>query len=105
VSPPAELGVYPIKLRKTVSVQLSNGAIVKVDVTNTGREDIGSDTKQFQPVANAIEGGVRWLGHRFINEVEEGDGEVWTRTGDQSRQLMAVVMKGSGKANLEITLE
>ena len=45
------------------------------------------------------------VGHQFKSEVEEGDGEVWARTGDQSRQLMAVVVKDSGKANLEITLE
>jgi len=45
------------ELRKTVPVPLPNRAIVKVDVTNTGREDIRSDTKQFQPVVDAIEGG------------------------------------------------
>jgi hypothetical protein len=36
---------------ETVSVQLPNGAIVKVEVASTGREDVGFDVKQFQPVA------------------------------------------------------
>jgi hypothetical protein len=39
----------------TVPVQLPNGAVVKVEVTSMGREDVGFDVKQFQPVADAIE--------------------------------------------------
>ncbi len=40
----------------TVPVQLPNGAIIKVEVTKSGREDVSFDPKQFQPVADAIEG-------------------------------------------------
>ena len=36
---------------ETVPVQLPNGEIVKVEVANTGREDVSFDPKQFQPVA------------------------------------------------------
>jgi len=46
---------------ETVPVQLPNGAIIKVEVTTTGREDVGFDTKQFQPVADAIEGVVQMI--------------------------------------------
>jgi hypothetical protein len=46
---------------ETVPVQLPNGAIVKVEVANMGREDVGFDTKQFQPVADAIEGVVQMI--------------------------------------------
>jgi hypothetical protein len=42
--------------RDTVPVELPNGAIAKFEVTTTGREDVSFDTKQFQPVADAIEG-------------------------------------------------
>ena len=45
----------------TVPVQLPNGAIVKVEVASTGREDVGFDVKQFQPVADAIEGVVQMI--------------------------------------------
>jgi hypothetical protein len=38
---------------ETVPVQLPNGAIVKVEVTKSGREDVSFDSKQFQPVADA----------------------------------------------------
>jgi hypothetical protein len=44
----------------TVPVQLPNGAIVKFEVAQTGREDVGFDVKQFQPVADAI---LRWRGY------------------------------------------
>lgn len=39
----------------TVPVQLPNGAIAKFEVTTTGREDVGFDSKQFQPVAEGVE--------------------------------------------------
>jgi hypothetical protein len=39
---------------ETVPVQLPNGAIVKVEVSTTGHEDVSFDPKQFQPVADAI---------------------------------------------------
>jgi hypothetical protein len=41
---------------ETVPVQLPNGALVKVEVTQTGREDVGFDVKSFQGVTDAIEG-------------------------------------------------
>lgn len=45
----------------TVPVQLPNGAIAKFEVTTTGREDVSFDAKQFQPVAEAIEGVVQMI--------------------------------------------
>ena len=45
----------------TVPVQLPNGAIVKVEVSKSGREDVSFDPKQFQPVADAIEGVVQMI--------------------------------------------
>jgi hypothetical protein len=67
----------------TVPVQLPNGAVVKVEVTSTGREDVGFDVKQFQPVADAIEGGgTDDCRADPEGEAEEGDGEVWYGTGD-----------------------
>ncbi|MGF1520060.1 MAG: CU044_2847 family protein [Nodosilinea sp.] len=39
---------------------MGNGATVKFEVTQTGREDASFDAKQFQPVADAI---LRWKGY------------------------------------------
>ena len=46
---------------ETVSLQLPNGEITKIEVTQTGQEDVGFDVKQFQPVADAIEGIVQMI--------------------------------------------
>ena len=90
----------------TVPVQLPNGAIVKVEVTKTGREDVGFDVKQFEPVAEAIEGVVQMIATP-IQKVRPKKASVkfGIELAIESGQLTAVIVKGSGKANLEITLE
>ena len=98
----------------TVPVQLPNGAVVKVEVASRGREDVGFDVKQFQPAADAIEGVVQMIAAP-IQKVKPKKATVKfgmelaiaRRTGcaNESGQLTAVIVKGSGKENLEITLE
>lgn len=91
---------------ETVPVQLPNGAIVKVEVTKSGREDVGFDVKQFQPVADAIEGVVQMIAAP-IQKVKPKKATVkfGMELAIESGQLTAIIVKGSGKANLEITLE
>jgi Trypsin-co-occurring domain 1 len=91
---------------ETVPVQLPNGAVVKIEVTKTGREDVGFDTKQFQPIADAIEGVVQMIAAP-IQKVKPKKAMVkfGMELAIESGQLTAVIVKGSGKANLEITLE
>lgn len=98
----------------TVPVQLPNGAIVKVEIASTGREEVGFDVKQFQPVADAI---LRWRGYANegivqmiaapIQKVKPKKATVkfGMQLAVESGQLTAVIVKGSGKGNLEITLE
>ncbi len=92
---------------ETVPVQLPNGAIVRVEVASTGREDVaGFDPKQFQPVADAIEGVVQMIAAP-IQKVKPKKATVkfGMELAIESGQLTAIIVKGSGKANLEITLE
>jgi hypothetical protein len=90
----------------TVPVQLPNGAIVKFEVTSTGREGVAFDSKQFQPIAEAIEGVVQMIAAP-IQKVKPKKATVkfGMELAIESGQLTAVIVKGSGKANLEITLE
>jgi hypothetical protein len=90
----------------TVPVQLPNGAIVKVEVASTGREDVGFDVKQFQPVADAIEGVVQMIAAP-IQKVKPKKASVkfGMELAIESGQLTAIIVNGSGKGNLEITLE
>lgn len=91
---------------ETVPVQLPNGAVVRVEVANTGREDVGFDLKEFQPVADAIEGVVQMIAAP-IQRVRPKKATVkfGMELAIEAGQLTAVIVKGSGKANLEITLE
>ena len=91
---------------ETVPVQLPNGAVVRVEVTNTGREDVGFDAKQFQPVADAIEGVVQMIAAP-IQKVRPKKATVkfGMELAIEAGQLTAIIVKGSGKANLEIMLE
>lgn len=91
---------------ETVPVQLPNGVIVKVEVTKSGREDVSFEPKQFQPVADAIEGVVQMIAAP-IQKVKPKKATVkfGMELAIESGQLTAIIVKGSGKANLEITLE
>lgn len=90
----------------TVPVQLPNGAVVKVEVASTGREDVGFEVKQFQPVADALEGVVQMIAAP-IQKVKPKKATVkfGMELAIESGELTAVIVKGSGKGNLEITLE
>lgn len=91
---------------ESVPVQLPNGAIVQFEVTSTGREDVAFDSKQFQPVADAIEGVMQMIAAP-IQKVKPKKATVkfGMELAIESGQLTAIVVKGAGKANLEITLE
>lgn len=90
----------------TVPVQLPNGAVVKVEVSRTGREDVGFDVKHFQPITDVIEGVVQMITDP-IQKVKPKKVSVkfGMEFAVESGQLAAVIVKGSGKANLEIMLE
>jgi hypothetical protein len=90
----------------TIPVKLPNGAIVKVEVAKTGREDAAFDAQQFKPVSDAIEGVVQMIAIP-IEKVRPKKATVkfGMELAIESGNLTAVIVKGSGKANLEITLE
>jgi len=91
---------------ESVPVQLPNGAIVNFEVTSTGREDVAFDAKQFQPVAEAIEGVVQMIAAPLQKvKPKKATVKFGMELAIESGQLTAIIVKGSGKANLEITLE
>ncbi|MEQ8467976.1 CU044_2847 family protein [Coleofasciculus sp. E1-EBD-02] len=90
----------------TVPVELPNGAIAFFEVTTTGREDVSFDAKQFQPVADAIEGVVQMVAAPLKKaRPRKATVKFGMEMAIEAGQLTAVIVKGSGKANLEITLE
>ena len=91
---------------ESVPVQLPNGAVGKFEITQTGRENVSFDKKEFQPVADAIEGVVQMIASP-IQKVKPRKASVrfGMELAIESGQLTAIVVKEAGKANLEITLE
>jgi hypothetical protein len=89
-----------------VPVKLPSGTVIQVEVAQTGREDVAFDIKPFKQVTDALE------------EITAAFTEVLEKTKPkkasikfglelavESGNLTAVIVKGSSKANLEITLE
>jgi Trypsin-co-occurring domain 1 len=92
--------------RDTVPVQLPNGAIVKVEVAQIGREDVGFEVKSFKGVTDAIEGVAEAI-TASLQKVSPSKASVKFGLEIEVEQgsLVAAIVKGTGKANLEITLE
>lgn len=90
----------------SVPVRLPNGALVKVEATQTGREDVGFNEKSFQGVTDAIEGVAEAI-TTSLQKVSPNKASVKFGLEIQIEQgsLVAAIVKGTGKANLEITLE
>jgi Trypsin-co-occurring domain 1 len=97
---------FPDSRNDAVPVLLPNGATVKFEITQTGREIVSFEPKQFKPVADAIEGVVGMIAAP-LQKVKPTKATVkfGMELGIESGQLTALIVKGSGKANLEITLE
>lgn len=97
---------FPEFRSEMVPVQLPNKALVKVEVSQTGREDVGFEVKSFQGVTDAIEGIAEAI-TTSLEKVSPSKASVKFGLEIQIEQgsLVAAIVKGTGKANLEITLE
>jgi Trypsin-co-occurring domain 1 len=92
---------------ETLPVQLEDGSIIRVEVAKTGREDISAfDPKPFKQVVDSLEGIVQALAIPIQRaKPKKATVKFGIELAVESGQLTAVLVKGSGKANLEITLE
>lgn len=91
---------------ETIPVQLEDGSTVMVEVSKTGLEDIAINLKPFSQVTDALEGIVNAIAIP-ISKVNPRKATVkfGVEIAIESGQLTAVLVKGTSKANLEITLE
>lgn len=97
---------YTETYTERIPVKLENGKIIKVEVAQTGREKIGFDTKPFQEVTEALEGIVDSLATMLQRaKPDKASVKFGMELAVEAGQLTAVIVKGSSKANLEITLE
>ena len=91
-----------------VQVKLPNGAVVGVEVAQTAEEDrrIALEAFSFDGVNHAIEGMVDTLWDTLRKVApQKATVEFGFEIGVQNGQLTGIFIKGSGKANLKVTLE
>lgn len=91
---------------QSVPVKLEDGTTVYIEATSTGREDVAFDLKSFSQVTEALEGISRALAQSLQNiQPDKASVKFGLELAIESGNLTAVIVKGSSKANLEITLE
>lgn len=89
-----------------IPLELSNGRTVQVEVTPTGRSDVAFDRKAFKEVTDTLESIVTDVAATIHKAMPtKATIKFGIDVGLESGQLTTVIVKGSGKANLEITLE
>lgn len=89
-----------------ISLELANGYTVQVEATSTGRQDVAFESKAFKEVTEALGGIVDELSATIHKAMPtKATVKFGIDVALESGQLTAAIVKGSGKANLEITLE
>ena len=89
-----------------ISLSLENGSVVQVDVAPQGLEDVALDRAAFKEVTDTLEGIVEAISGTIHKAMPtKASVKFGLDIGVESGKLTAVMVKGSGKANLEINLE
>lgn len=96
---------HPQDQTQFIPVELANGKTIKIEVSQTGREDVGFKAYSFKQVAETLEGIVEAL-KGTLDKVKPDKATVkfGVEMAVESGSLTAMIVKGSGKGNLEITL-
>lgn len=89
-----------------IPVKLPNGSIVRVEISGSGRQDVSLKTFNFEDIADILEG-ITCAIRDTVSKAKPQKATVkfGLEMGLESGQLTAAIVKGSGKANLEVTLE
>jgi Trypsin-co-occurring domain 1 len=89
-----------------VPVELPNGSVIAIEVAETGREDVSINTFSFSEIAASLEGITTAIkGTLERAKPQKASVKFGLEISIESGKLTTVLVKGSGKANLEITLE
>ncbi|MGB3509668.1 MAG: CU044_2847 family protein [Microcoleaceae cyanobacterium] len=98
---------YSEERKETIPVELPNGAIVRVEVAEVGgREDVASSILSFKPVTDALEGVTEAIASTLEKaKPTKATVKFGMEISVESGKLTTAIIKGSGKGNLEITLE
>ena len=95
---------------KILPLKLSDGKIVKVEVTPIGEQPVSADTRVLQQATKIIKSIAEDVAGTLkdIKEAVKPDKftvKLGLQIGIEAGQLTALIVKGTGTANLEITME
>ncbi|MGK7946327.1 MAG: CU044_2847 family protein [Microcystaceae cyanobacterium] len=95
---------------KTIPLKLSDGTTIKAEVTPIGEQPVSSETRVFKKATSVIKSLAEDIAETYqeINKTVKPDKLSVTlglEIGVESGQLTTLIVKGTGKANLEITME
>ncbi|MEH1828400.1 MAG: CU044_2847 family protein [Nostoc sp.] len=95
---------------KIISFELSDGKIIKVEVTPIGEQPVSDETRVFKQATEIIKSIAEDVAVTLkdISETVKPDKfsvKLGLQIGVESGQLTALIVKGTGTANLEITME
>lgn len=95
--------IYPTE---RISFDLEDGRVVQVEVEDTGRSDVSIDRRTFREAMENLESVIEAL-TSTVNKVRPTKASVkfGVDIGVEAGQLTAVILKGSSRANIEITME
>lgn len=95
---------------KIISFELSDGKIIKVEVTPIGEQPVSDETRVFQQatkiiksIAEDVAGSLKDISQTV--KPDKFSVKLGLQIGVESGQLTALIVKGTGTANLEITME
>ncbi|HAC63873.1 MAG TPA: hypothetical protein DCF68_10130 [Cyanothece sp. UBA12306] len=96
--------------QKIIPLKLSDGETIKVEVTQLGEQPVSSETRIFKQATKVIKSIANDVADTLkeVNETVKPDKFSVTfglEIAVESGELTALIVKGTGKANLEITME
>jgi Trypsin-co-occurring domain 1 len=95
---------------KIIPVELSDGTIIKVEATQIGEQRVAFQTRPFHEIAANVKSITGEIAETLkeIHQTVKPDKisvKLGLEVAVESGQLTALIVKGAGKANLEITME
>ncbi|MFM7405571.1 MAG: CU044_2847 family protein [Cuspidothrix sp.] len=95
---------------KIIPLKLSDGTIINVEVTPMGEQPVSAETRIFQQATEVIKSIAEDVSGTLKNIGETVKPDKFTvklglQIGVESGQLTTLIVKGTGTANLEITME
>lgn len=91
---------------KKVPVRLENGSIVRFEISQSGRQEVGFNAFSFEEIASTLEGISSSLKASIAKaKPQKASIKFGMEIGIEAGKITSAIVQGTSKANLEVTLE